>query len=409
MSKSIFLFFTFFFLSTKLLAEENTYEFVDTYNGFNDKLKWVNLDKEEAEFKMGKEDDFFKYMLNYKLKKAGYQSDDNTYTKYNDLYDEENMYNLLFNNYMYLNNEIWLDINMQYKDSIGSNYIASSIYRKKDISQESNIKLYYKPYSFLTTSLSFEGTNTDTIGHKSDYKVFKDNKNKKFSFNVKSDFDFFSIDTSLYQINRDYIYRKEKELDNDYIETSDKTYKGISLSLSKEVQNSYSIKTSFFKVDRDYNYIYDEEEDNSFKNIEEDYQGVELSLSKNLSEDIKVTTSAKVTDIEVTNSNLDYLIGKKPKYSPEKKADVSLEYSLKNIKFISKVSHVAKRYSDSSNNEELDSYTIGSIGASFFTQFRNKDLRIDLDIKNILNEEYYIYSDTQGDPRTFLFNIMLEL
>ena len=55
----------------------------------------------------------------------------------------------------------------------------------------------------------------------------------------------------------------------------------------------------------------------------------------------------------------------------------------------------------------MGSYTIGSLGASFYTKFLNEDAKIDLSIKKNLNKDYYLYSDIKGDSTNFMMNMTL--
>ena len=91
---------------------------------------------------------------------------------------------------------------------------------------------------------------------------------------------------------------------------------------------------------------------------------------------------------------------------------MSLEYCLNAIRFISKLTHVGERYSDSYNSNKLDSYTVVSIGAMYDMRLNDNDMKIDFNVKNILDNDYLLYSDTKGNPRKLFYecdNAVLKL
>jgi iron complex outermembrane receptor protein len=344
-------------LQAKEINYINTYSKLITNN-----LKLVNLDDENAEFKMEKKQETFDYALRYKLGKAGYE--DSSYLDYHnqDIYNEDS-YNLLFSSSIYLYDYMWLNFNMNYKDSIRSTMDTSGgvAYKKKSVKEESAVKLYFKPNSIIISNISFENLNNSIDYDKFVNQSFKNTNNKKLSLNVTSELGFATVNTSFYQIIKDNNYLSLSDESDDYLQTS-----------------------------------------------EELYRGLEFSLSKDLTKDLKVTTTAKVSDIEVLNSNLQELIGNVPTYSPQKELDLKAEYLYKDVKFISKVTYVGSRYSDNLNSEKLNSYAIGSLGAIFFTKINDEDVKVDLSIKNILNKDYYIYSDTKGDSTNFMMNMSMQ-
>ncbi|MGE4382443.1 MAG: hypothetical protein AB7D41_04510 [Arcobacter sp.] len=353
----ILLAFTVITLQAKEINYINTYSKLITNN-----LKLVNLDEENAEFKMEKKEENFDYSLRYNLGKSVYE--DSSYLDYHseDFYNEDS-YNLLFKSSIYLYDYMWVNFNINYKDSIRSVIDTSGgvAYKKKSIKEESAVKLYYKPNSIIVSNISFENLNNSIDYDKFVNQSFKNTNNKKLSFNVSSELGFATLNSSFYQIVRDNNYLSQSDDSDDYLQSS-----------------------------------------------EELYRGLEFSLSKDLTKDLKVTTTAKISDIEILNSNLEELIGNVPTYSPQKEIDLKAEYLYKDIKFISKVTYVGSRYSDNVNSDKLNSYAIGSLGAIFFTKIDDEDVKIDLSIKNILNKDYYIYSDTKGDSTNFMMNMSMQ-
>jgi iron complex outermembrane receptor protein len=394
-----FIFLLFIIFIQVLNAQELDYNF---YN-----LKLTTSNDKNAEVKVQKKRDFFEYSLKYKLSQDGYEYIQTPYYDFSNV-ENENFSNLVFDNHFYFDDNIWLDINMNYENSKGKTIsgFGNLLYRKNSISQNSKVEFFFKPNSIVTTNIKFENTDLGT----SSYDHFKNNENKKLTLSLKGEFDLFTIKSSVYQLSSDsnYFY---KRLDSySYYQLTNKNYKGVDLNLSKQIDDTFFVSSSFFNVDRNYNYFYEEEgEDNSSKLINEVYKGVELFFSKEFLENLKLIASGKITDVEIINSNKDYLIGKKPKYSPEKKAELRLEYALKNMEISANISHTGSRYTNSSNSNELDSYTLGGLGATFYTQLINKDIKINLNIENLFDKEYFLYSDTLGRPRTLFFNISMEL
>lgn len=347
-------------LTVNLQAFETNY--INTYSKLiANNFKLVNLDDENAEFKMVKKDEKFDYTLKYKLGKSGYE--DNDYLNYSteNFYNEDS-YNLIFSSSIYLYDYMWLNFDMNYKDSLRSIMETSGgvAYLKKSTKEESSVGLYFKPNSIIISSISFENLNTNIDYDKFINQSFKHTNNKKLKFSITSDLDFVNLDTSVYQIFKDNRYLSRNEDSDDY-----------------------------------------------FQNTQELYRGLEIALSKEITKDLKLTTSAKFSNIEILNSNIEDYEGNVPLYTPQKEFDLKTEYLYKDIKFISKVTYVGSRYIDNINSEKLGSYTIGSLGASFYTKFIDEDAKIDMSIKNILNKDYYIYSDTKGDSTSFMMNMSM--
>lgn len=347
---------------TFLEAKEINYT-NSTYPKFkNNDFKWTNLDDENAEFKIEKKQESFNYALKSKLGKYGYEDSDFTDSYVTTLYNED-LYKLLFSSSFYLDNNIWLNFNTNYKDSSTStiNSIGGLANKKKSVKEEAIVKLFYKPNSILTTNLSFENINKTIDYDKFTNKDLENSNSNKLSFNVNTKFDFLTLNSSFFQITKD---------------------------------NNYSYNSTNF--------------DDNLTTSQELYRGIELSLSKELSEDLKLTTSGKLTTVETLDSNLSDFIGKTPSYTPNKELNMKAEYLFKDIKLISKVTHVGSRYSDDLNSDKLNSYTIESVGAIFFAQINNQDVKIDFNVKNVLNKDYYLYSDTKGDSRNYMINLSME-
>lgn len=355
----LYLIFILSVLTVNLQALETKY--INTYSKLiANNFKLVNLDDKNAEFKMAKKEEKFDYALKYKLSKSGYENSDYINSHTENFYNEDS-YNVVFNSSIYLYDYMWLNFDMNYKDSLRSIMESSGgiAYLKKSSKEESIVELYFKPNSIITLSIAFENINNSIDYDKFINQSFKNTDNKKFSLNIVSDLDFITLNTSIFQI---------------------------------------------FKNNR---YLLSSQSDDYLENTEELYRGLEISLSKELNKDLKVTTSAKFSNIEILNSNVDDYSGNTPLYTPQKEFDLKAEYFYNDIKFISKVTYVGSRYIDNLNSDKLGSYTIGSLGASFYTKFLNEDAKIDLSIKNILNKDYYLYSDIKGDSTNFMMNMTL--
>lgn len=324
----------------------------------NDDVKLIKLDDENAEFKVEKKQETFKYSIKSLLSKYGYEDSDSTDSYAPSLYNED-LFRVIFSSRIYFYDDIWLDFDMNYKDSSKNilDTTGSLAYKKKSIKQQSVINIFYKPNTFITSNIRFENINNNIDYNKFTYQSAKNNNNK-LSFNINTQLDSFTINTSFFQIIRNN-------------------------------NNMYKITDS----------------DNYLETTQDLYTGVELSLSKQLLENIEVSTSAKFINVENRNSNL---ADKTPNYSPNKELNFKTGYLYKDIKFISKVTYVADRYSDNLNSDNLDAYTIESVGATFFTKLINEDVKVDFNVRNILNKDYYISYDTKGDLRNYTVNLSME-
>lgn len=361
------LFFTYLlsmFTFASLYADEVNYEDTSYLRIKHNNFNWVNLDNENAEFKLEQKQETFKYALKSNLGKYGYEDLDATSIDgdITNLYNED-LYKLGFSASAYLYDDVWVNVSINYKDSLRSTLDTrgSLAYKKKSIKQESIVKLFYQPNYFITTNISFENINNSLDYDKFTYQSFKNTNKKKLSFNINTKLDFLTINTSLFQIVKDNNYLSKTTDTDDYLNTS-----------------------------------------------QEMYRGIELTLSKELFDNLKLTTSGKLTHIEILDNSLIDLIGKTPTYTPEQELNLKVEYIFKDIKFISKVTHIGSRYSDSTNSDKLNSYTIESVGATFFRKLYNEDVKIDFNIKNILNKDYYLYSDTKGDSRNYVMNLSMK-
>ena len=324
-------------------------------------LKLSNIDKENAEFKVEKKEESFDYAIKYKLSKYGYE-DSFLDDPVDDFYNED-LYNFLFVSRIYFDDKIWLNINMNYIDS-SKNIIDNTgnlAYKKRSLKEKSIVKLYYKPNSFITSNISYENINNNIDYDKFTNQTYKSANNKKLSFNLTTDFDFFTLDSSFYQIVKDNNYISTNENSDDYLKTS-----------------------------------------------EELYRGIELSISKDIREDLNLKLTAKLANMEILDSNLENTIGKEPAYLPNEEVDLKIEYLYKDIKFISKINHVSSRFSDSLNDDKLDSYTLASLGASFFTKLNDENVKVDLNVRNILNKDYYLYSGKSGESTNYFVNLTMK-
>jgi iron complex outermembrane receptor protein len=168
-----------------------------------------------------------------------------------------------------------------------------------------------------------------------------------------------------------------------------------------------NIKTSLFQIVKANNIYGISHSQENLEKTQELYKGIELTLSKQIFEDFKFSTSLKLREVEIKQSNEDDYIGKTPSYIPTNEVDVKAEYMFENIKFTSKMTYIGNRYGDISNNEKLGNYAVGTLGASFFTRFYDEDVKVDFNIKNILNRNYDLTSDTKGDSRNYIMNLSM--
>lgn len=326
----------------------------------NDAFKWTQVNDENAELKIEKKQEEFNYAIKSKIGQYEYEDLDFTDSYIVSLNNEE-LYRVIFSSSFTLNDTMWLNFDMNYKDSLKSSFdpLTRVAYKRKNTKQESIMKLYYQPNSVITTHISLENVSNTTENDQWVSQNLKTIGNNKISLNVNTEFDFIHIKTSLFQIIKS----------NDIYENS---------------------KTN-----------------ENLEKTQELYRGIELTLSKHIFEDLKLSTSAKVRSVEIQESNIKEYVGNTPSYTPNSEVDVKAEYLFEDIKFTGKMTHIGNRYSDGSNNNTLSSYTIGSVGATFFTQFYDEDVKVDFNIKNIMNRNYDIYSDTKGDSRNYMLNLLM--
>lgn len=348
------------FSLTSLEAVETS--FLNSYaNTISKKLKLSSINKNNAQFKVEEKEDYFDYALKYKLSKYGYEDSFFDYSNKN--FYNEDIHTLLFSTRIYFDDKVWLNFHLNHSDSSKNkiNKAGSIAYKKRSLKEKSVVKLYYKPNSIITSNLSFENINNSIDYDRFTNQSYKETNNKKLSFNLNGKFDFLTIDSSFYQIIKDNNYLSKNSSKEEYFKTSEEIYRGVKLSISKEIL-----------------------------------------------ENLKITTTAKFASMEILNSNVEKIIGKDPTYLPKKQADFKIEYLYKNISFKTKINHISSRFINGENSEKLPSYTLTNVGASFKTKINNENVKVDLNIRNILNKKYELYSGRQGDSINYFLNFTMK-
>lgn len=385
------------------------FSFIYLYSLEFENIEFESLDENNAVLKAEKKDKFYEYVLKYKFGKYGYTDDEPYIT---DIFDKENedKQDITFTNNLYLYDNIWVDLNVDYHDSLEKNKSDSGVSysENKIIQQQSFAKLYFKPNSIITTNLTFENKNEDSDFdiNNNTYNNFTLNKESKLSFDIGVDLDLIDIYTKFYQANNNF-NKFYKDMNSDYIENTNNLTRGVELTFKKDFGKSLSVSTTLFRENNGYDYLYKESSSNTRKRIGSLSQGLKLSIEKSLLDHLKLITSARISDNEITDSNKKELIGKRSKYKAGKQLDVSLEYEVKEMKLFSKFTHLSSRYADEENTNMLDAYTIGSVGSTFYTKINNEDVKVDFNINNVFDKEYYVDSDTKGDSRSYFFNMIM--
>lgn len=375
-----------------------------------DYIKFENTDKNNAILKAEKKNKLYEYVIKYKFEKYGYANDEsvNTY-----LYDtnNEDKQSVIFTNSVYINDNVWLDLNFNYEDSIKKSVDGDvGVLSEDKINQQhSLVKLYFKPNSIFTTNITFEGINKDSNLdiNAARYKNLILNDKKEISFNTYLNLDFLDIYTKVYQINSNY-NKYYKDIDSDYNKDKDNLTRGIEITFKKDFFDSYLFSTTFFRAKNNYDYIYTKRDSFSKEEIDSISQGVKFSLDKSFYDNLKLATTARFSHDKIRDSDKKYLIGNTVKNRANKQLDVNLEYKIKRVKLFSKFTHMASRYADEKNSEKLGAYTIGTIGSSFYTKLKNGDIKFDFNIRNIFNKKYFIDSDTQGEARSYFLNMIMK-
>lgn len=391
--------------------------YVYSYGIQFDYIKLENMDKNNALLKVEKKNKLYEYVIEYKLEKNGYLNDNKLNTNFYDtsFYDlnNEDKQSVTFANSLYINDNIWLDLNFNYEDSLKKS-IDNSIglfSENKIYKQQSLAKLYFKQNSIMTSKLSFESINSnlnsniniDTNGYRN--LILKD-KNK-VSFDTKLGFDSIDVYTKIYQINDNY-NKFYKDIDSDYIKNKNNISRGIELTFEKDFFESYLISSTLFRENNYYDYIYRKSDSNKKEKIDSESQGIKISIIKSFYDNLKLAMLAIISHNKIKNSNRKDLIGNKLKDKAEKQLNMNLEYKIKKIKLFSRLTHMSSRYANENNSKKLDVYTIASIGSSYYTKVKDKDIKFNFDIKNIFNKKYFIDSDTHGESRSYFFNMIMK-
>lgn len=391
--------------------------YVYSYGIQFDYIKLENIDKNNALLKVEKKNKLYEYVIKYKLEKNGYLNDNKLNTNFYDtnFYDlnNEDKQSVTFANSLYINDNIWLDLNFNYEDSLKKS-IDNSIglfSENKIYKQQSLAKLYFKHNSIMTSKLSFESINSnlnsniniDTNGYRN--LILKD-KNK-VSFDTKLGFDSIDVYTKIYQINDNY-NKFYKDIDSDYIKNKNNISRGIELTFEKDFFESYLISSTLFRENNYYDYIYRKSDSNKKEKIDSESQGIKISIIKSFYDNLKLAMLAIISHNKIKNSNRKDLIGNKLKDKAEKQLNMNLEYKIKKIKLFSRLTHMSSRYANENNSKKLDVYTIASIGSSYYTKVKDKDIKFNFDIKNIFNKKYFIDSDTHGESRSYFFNMIMK-
>ncbi|PHO14413.1 hypothetical protein, partial [Malaciobacter marinus] len=92
--------------------------YVYSYGIQFDYIKLENIDKNNALLKVEKKNKLYEYVIEYKLEKNGYLNDNKLNTNFYDtsFYDlnNEDKQSVTFANSLYINDNIWLDLNFNY-------------------------------------------------------------------------------------------------------------------------------------------------------------------------------------------------------------------------------------------------------------------------------------------------------
>ncbi|AXX91536.1 hypothetical protein CPU12_11735 [Malaciobacter molluscorum LMG 25693] len=386
------------------------FSYIYSYCGQLDFIKFENTDKNNAILKAEKKNKLYEYVIKYKFEKFGYTNQDNPNTNFFDTSNEDKQ-SVIFTNSIYLNDNIWIDLNINYENSLQKKVDGSLglLSQNRVYKQQSLVKLYFKPNSILTTNLIFEGINKDSDIdiNTNRYRNNILNDEKEISFNTYLDLDFIDIYTKFYQTHSNY-NKLYKDIDSDYNKNKNNLTRGIELTFEKNFFNSYLISTTFFASTNEYDYLYEKTNSNKKHRIDSLSKGVEFFIEKNFYDNLILSTTARFSSDEIKNSSKKDLIGNRVENKANNQYDIDLEYRLKKFKFFSKLTHISSRYANEKNSEKLNAYTIATLGSSFYTKLKNSNLKFDFNIRNIFNKKYFIDSDTQGENRNYFLNMIMK-
>ncbi|RXJ92768.1 hypothetical protein CRV00_12670 [Malaciobacter molluscorum] len=386
------------------------FSYIYSYCGQLDFIKFENTDKNNAILKAEKKNKLYEYVIKYKFEKFGYTNQDNPNTNFFDTSNEDKQ-SVIFTNSIYLNDNIWIDLNINYENSLQKKVDGSLglLSQNRVYKQQSLVKLYFKPNSILTTNLIFKGINKDSDIdiNTNRYRNNILNDEKEISFNTYLDLDFIDIYTKFYQTHSNY-NKLYKDIDSDYNKNKNNLTRGIELTFEKNFFNSYLISTTFFASTNEYDYLYEKTNSNKKHRIDSLSKGVEFFIEKNFYDNLILSTTARFSSDEIKNSSKKDLIGNRVENKANNQYDIDLEYRLKKFKFFSKLTHISSRYANEKNSEKLNAYTIATLGSSFYTKLKNSNLKFDFNIRNIFNKKYFIDSDTQGENRNYFLNMIMK-
>ena len=111
------------------------------------------------------------------------------------------------------------------------------------------------------------------------------------------------------------------------------------------------------------------------------------------------------TTSERASNNLDVSVGKQLRYVPKNKLNTTLLYvvgkfiSFLNITF---TDEVITSYT-SGDNKKLDAYTLVNAGTSY--KLFNEDLKLDLRVLNLTNQQYQTYLNYPNPGREYVLSI----
>ena len=119
-------------------------------------------------------------------------------------------------------------------------------------------------------------------------------------------------------------------------------------------------------------------------------RGLECDLAGSLTRTLHIRLAGSLLDAEISAAELEELLNKKPRMTPEKSFRLWVTNTLPEWRTFSSrlgfgLIHVGQRFIDSSNEEPLDAYTTVDVG--LFASYQQR-LKLSLLLKNVLDEQY---------------------
>jgi len=143
-------------------------------------------------------------------------------------------------------------------------------------------------------------------------------------------------------------------------------------------------------------------------------RGVELSAMGELDSGLRFLGGVSYIDAEIKKAQNKAEEGKRAVGTPSFVAKMGLEYDIASIPGLTvtgNISHIGKRFVNTSNTLSVSPYTTLDLGLRYVTEIEDKKLTLRASVLNVTNESYWGWSSLNGGlgaPRTFMVSAKLD-